>query len=123
MLVEKGLHARAVGILEKALELQPSNEKIVGWLERARAEGGSSPPSREREAEAGEKPEAPPRLERRRSYEYHPGHRAASRRLHASQRVTRACSTPGRRAPASWRACLPFCADLCGQVPRPIRVF
>src|SRR5512143_1978487 len=44
-LVEKDLHGRALGILEKALELQPSNGKIVAWLERARAEADASGPA------------------------------------------------------------------------------
>jgi Tfp pilus assembly protein PilF len=66
VLVEKGLHARAVGILEKALELQPSNEKLLGWLERARAEAGAAPSPREENGngEAASRPEAPPRLDR-----------------------------------------------------------
>ncbi|HEU4385288.1 MAG TPA: tetratricopeptide repeat protein [Anaeromyxobacteraceae bacterium] len=64
VLVEKGLHGRAVGILEKALELQPSNDKIVGWLERARAEAGSPPP-RDLDIDVSvERPETPPRLDR-----------------------------------------------------------
>ncbi len=64
VLVEKGLHARAVGILEKALELQPSNEKLHGWLERARSEAGAGPPPREENGEAAARPEEPPRLDR-----------------------------------------------------------
>jgi tetratricopeptide (TPR) repeat protein len=64
-LVEKDLHGRALGILEKALELQPSNGKLIGWLERARAEADASAPvPRGPDGEAGGRPEAPPRLDR-----------------------------------------------------------
>jgi cellulose synthase operon protein C len=35
-LVERGLHGRARLLLERAAALQPSNERIRGWLEEAR---------------------------------------------------------------------------------------
>jgi Tfp pilus assembly protein PilF len=59
-LVERGLHGRARLLLERAAALQPSNERIRGWLEEARrqapaesaAEKAAPPPAAEARAPA-----------------------------------------------------------------------
>ncbi len=74
LLAEKGLHARALPLLEQAAELQPGNEKVKGWLAEARQQAGAAAPVARKEAtpppepgaaNGAAKPNGPPRLERK----------------------------------------------------------
>jgi len=110
LLAEKGLLARALLLLEQAVELQPGNEKMKAWLAEARQQAGSAAPATRKEAtpppaSGAGTTDGPPRLARKRPSGGAP-----------------ASATPAPGAPATPAARPPVPATTpTGTAPPPLR--